>query len=160
VIGDSGSGKIEYFDNDTFNRISPNSHTNKIWHLKYLPFNNGCVASASHDHTVNIWNTLTWKSIQKYKNHSDFVFTLDQIDNDTMVSGSSDQTIRIWKISTGETLKTINVKGWVLVVRVFSNEYKMIVCGKGGSSNNLQIYNYETGDFIRTSLVTLLLFDQ
>jgi len=75
---------------------------------------------------------------------------LDQIDNDTMVSGSEDKTIRNWKISTGETLKIINVGVRVYVVRVFSIEHKQIVCAKGGSSNNVQIYNYETGNWVRT----------
>jgi WD40 repeat protein len=67
-----------------------------------------------------------------------------------MVSGSEDNTIQIWRISTGETLKIINVGVPVLVVRVFSIEYKQIVCGKESSSNNIQIYNYNTGDLIRT----------
>jgi WD40 repeat protein len=38
----------------------------------------------------------------------------------------------------------------VHVVRVLSIEYKQIVCGKFGSTNNLQIYNYETGYLIQT----------
>jgi WD40 repeat protein len=151
VIGDySSSGQIEYLENNSFNKISPNFHTNAIWHLKYLPYKNGYVASASDDTTVNVWDTLTWTSIQRYTNHTNWVRSLDQIDNDTMVSGSYDQTIRIWRISTGETLKIINVNAWVYVVRVFSIELKQIVCGKSGSSNNLQIYNYSTGDLIRT----------
>jgi WD40 repeat protein len=108
------------------------------------------MASASEDDNVIIWNTLTWTSIQKYTSHTDWVFSLDQIDNDTMVSGSRDNTIRIWKISTGETLKRINVNSRVNVVRVFSIEYKQIVCGLESLSNNLQIYNYSTGDLIRT----------
>jgi WD40 repeat protein len=152
VIGDASisSGQIEYYDNGAFTLILPNFHTNAIWHLKYLPYKNGYVASASADATVNVWDTLTWTSIQRYTNHIDRVFSLDQIDNDTMVSGSDDQTIQIWKISTGETLKIINVNVAVYVVRVFSIEYKQIVCGTAGTSNNLKIYNYETGDLIRT----------
>jgi WD40 repeat protein len=148
VIGDFGSGQIEYFDNDSFIRVSSNFHTSGIWHLKYLLFKNGYVASA--DKTVNVWNTLTWTSIQRYTNHSSYVYSLDQIDNDTMVSGSEDNTIHIWKISTGETLQTINVNRPVYVVRVFSIESKQIVCGKKGSNDNLQIYNYGTGDLIQT----------
>ncbi len=150
MIGDYGFGQIEYFENKTFTKISPNFHTDAIRHLKYLPYKNGYVASASHDRTVIVWNTLTWTSIRKYTSHIDWVRSSDQIDNDTMVSGSKDSTIRIWKISTGETLKIINVTVHVLVVKVFSIEYKQIVCGKGGSSNNLQIYNYETGNWVRT----------
>jgi WD40 repeat protein len=150
VIGDDGSGQIEYFDNNSFNQITPNFHTNAIWHLKYLPYKNGYVASASEDKTVNIWNTLTLTSIQRYTSHTGWVYSLDQIDNDTMASGSYDKTIQIWKISTGQTLKIINVGVWVYAVRVFSIEYKQIICGKSGTSNNLQIYNYETGALVQT----------
>ena len=150
MIGDGGGGQIEYYDKNTFIKISPNFHFGAIRHLKYLPFKNGYVASASADTTVNIWETLTWKSIQRYTNHTGWINSLDQIDNDTIVSGSHDTTIRIWRISTGETMKIINVSTSVFVVRVFSVEYKLIVCGLFGQNNNLQIYNYETGDLIRT----------
>jgi WD40 repeat protein len=150
VIGYGGTGQIDYFDNNTFNKISPNFHTSAIWHLKYLPYKNGYVASASEDKTVNVWDTLTLVSIRKYTNHTSYVYSLDQIDNDTMVSGSQDRTIRIWKICTGETIKVINVNAYVYAVRVISIEYTQILCGKSGASNNLQIYNYETGDLIRT----------
>ncbi len=143
-------GRIEYYDDGTIITISPNIHTGPIRHLKYLPYKNGYVASASNDNTVNIWDTLTWISIQKYTSHTEWVRSLDQIDNDTMVSGSKDNTIRIWRISTGETLKIISLNVQVYVVRVFSVENKQIVCGLGNSSNNLQIYNYATGVLIRT----------
>jgi len=115
-----------------------------------LPFKNDYVACASKDTTVTIWDTLSWTSIQRYTSHTDFVYSLDQIDNDTMVSGSWDYTIHIWKISTGETVNMINVNVPVYVVRVFSIEYKQIVCGRDWTSENLQIYNYETGDLILT----------
>ncbi len=150
MIGVGGTGQIEYYDKNTFTKILPSFHTSQVWHLKYLPFKNGYVTSASADKTVNVWNTLTWASIQRYTNHTGTVNSLDQIDDDTIVSGSLDKTIQIWKISTGETLKIIDVYAWVFVVRVFSIEYKQIVCGTGGTSDNLQIYNYETGVLIRT----------
>jgi WD40 repeat protein len=150
VIGDESLGQIEYLDNGTFIKITPIFHTNAIWHLKYLPYTSGYVASASKDRTVNVWETLTWTSIRNYTNHTDWVYSLDQIDNDTMVSGSQDQTLQIWKISTGETLIIINVNAEVIVVKVFSIDYKLIVCGKFGSTDNLQIYNYETGVVIQT----------
>jgi WD40 repeat protein len=150
LIGDYLSGKIEYFENGAFTKIPPNFHTGAIRHLKYLPYNNGYVASASADKTVNVWDTLTFTSIQRYKNHTMTVYCLDQIDNDTMISGSDDQTIQIWKISTSETLKIINVGASVFVVRVFSVVNKQFVCGIGATSDNLRIYNYSTGVLIRT----------
>ncbi len=150
MIGDFSSGQIDYYDNNTFSKISAGFHTSAICHLKYLPFKNGYVASASADKTVNVWDSLTWTSIQRYTSHTNNVNSLDQIDNDTMVSGSDDKTIRIWKISTGETLNIINVNAVVNVVRVFSIEYKQIVCGNVGKSSNLQIFSYNTSDLIQT----------
>ncbi len=150
LIGGNGLGQIEYFVNNEFTQISPKLHQSAIMHLKYLPYKNGYVASASYDHTINVWDTLTWKSIQIYTSHAGYVHSLDQIDNDTMVSGSEDQTIQIWRISTVETLQSISVYTVVYVVRVFSIEYKQIVCGTDGSSDNLQIYNYETGALVQT----------
>ncbi len=150
MIGDGASGQIEYYDKNTFAKVSPNFHTSVIRHLKYLPYKNGYAASASADKTINVWDSLTWTSIQTYKNHTNSIYSLDQIDNDTIVSGSWDYTIQIWRISTGETLKVINVGVYVYAVRVISIEYKQIVCGTGGTGDNLQIYNYETGSFIQT----------
>ncbi len=150
MIGDYNSGQIDYYDNDTLKTISPNIHMEFIRHLKYLPYKNGYVASVSNDKTVNVWEALTWTSIRKYTNHTDIVFSLDQIDSDTMVSGSNDNTIRLWRISTGQTMKIINVGADVFVVRVFSIEYKQIVCGTSHQSNNLQIYNYSTSGLVRT----------
>jgi WD40 repeat protein len=108
------------------------------------------MASASDDATVNVWDTLTCTSIQRYTNHTSAVYSLDQIDNDTMVSSSQDNTIQIWKISTGESVKIISFNVPVYAVRVFSVEFKQIVCGTADLSNNLQIYNYETGQLIQT----------
>ncbi len=151
MIGDFSSGQIEYLENNnTFSKIAPNFHASGIEHLKYLPYKNGFVASASDDKSVNIWNTLTFTSIRKYTGHTGWVRSLDQIDNDTMVSGSQDNTIRIWRISTGQTLKTITLNVQVFVVRVFSIEFKQIVCGLESLSNNLLIYNYDTGNLNRT----------
>jgi WD40 repeat protein len=148
VIG-GFSANMEYFDNNTFTKISPDFHNTSIQSLKYLPYNNGYVAIATRDSIVNVWNTLTWASFQTYTNHTNFVNSLDQIDSETIMSGSYDTTIQIWKISTGETLKIINVGVSVYVVRVFSLENKQIVCGTGSTSDNLKIYNYDTGDLIQ-----------
>jgi WD40 repeat protein len=82
----------------------------------------------------------TWKLVQKYTGHSNAVYGLDQIDDDTLVSGSSDTLIKIWKISTGATLKTLNAGTTVYSVRVLLlGEY--IVFGYG-SSGQLNIIDY------------------
>ena len=86
MIGDQKAGQIEYYDNKSFVKTLSNFHSNTITYLKYLTLN-GYVASASLDLSVNIWDPITWSSIQIYKNLSSPVFGLDQIDADTIVSG-------------------------------------------------------------------------
>jgi WD40 repeat protein len=143
LLGDWSSSKIEFYDsNKVLNKTLTNLHTKAIILLKYLPLSNGYVASASEDKTVNVWNTITWSSIQTYTNHTSFVNDLDQIDNDTLVSGSDDGTIHIWKISTGETVQKIIVSDRVNSVRVLLSG-QQIACGCG---INLCIYNYTTGN--------------
>ncbi len=124
----------------TFKKI----HTKGIQLLKYLSMN-GYVASCSYDNTINIWNPNTGESIRIYAKHTQWVFSLDQIDEDTMVSGSADNTIHVWKISTGQTLKTINAGFSVFSIKSLSNG--LIACGLG---RNISIYKYSTGNLTKT----------
>jgi WD40 repeat protein len=122
-------------------------HSQRVKFLKYL--SNGYVASSSNDGTVNIWNPNTWASIRVYNGHTDKLFGLDQIDSDTMLSGSQDGTVQIWKISTGETINSINVSTTVFSVRVLLNS-NLIACGIDSRNDSLRIYNYITGDLVKT----------
>jgi WD40 repeat protein len=117
----------------------------EIRFLKYLPIN-GFVAGSSYDTTVNILNPNTDESIQKYTKHKNTFNCLDQIDEDTLVSGSSDNTMHIWEISTGETLKTINVGFSVFSVKSLSND--LIACGLDGG--NIKIYEFSTENLTNT----------
>ena len=110
---------------------------------------NGYVASTSADSTIIVWNPKTWTSIQSYTAHNKSVLALDQIDNDTIVSGSNDCSIRIWRISTGETLAKINTGSNILTLKFLGNGFQ-IACGLAGSSNNLRIYNYSSGNLVQT----------
>jgi WD40 repeat protein len=106
---------------------------------------NGHVASCSEDTTVNVWNPNTGESIRIYEKHTDTVKCLDQIDEDTLVSGSV-VTIHVWKISTGQTLKIIDVGVTVYSVKSLSNG--LIACGL--YSGNINIYEYATGNLTKT----------
>jgi WD40 repeat protein len=140
------SGKIEYVDSIT--KVSVKSvghfHVGRITFLKYL--SNGCVASASIDMSVNIWEPNTWTLIRKYTEHTKSVYFLDQIDNDTIVTASLDSTLRVWKISTGQTLSKINVPSLAYAVKTLPNG--LIACGL--SERNVFVYNYTTRDLVHT----------
>jgi WD40 repeat protein len=104
---------------------------------------NGYVASCSSDKIINIWNPNTGESIQKYKKHTDLVYGLDQIDEDTLVSGSVDMTIHLWKISEGQTFRKIDVGDSVFSIKSISNG--LIACG---TTRNISIYEHSTGNLV------------
>lgn len=148
MIGDAYSGQIQYYDSSKTSlvKIDKNLHTDRITCMKYL--SNGYVASSSDDHTVNVWEIETWKTIRNYTDHKRTVNSLDQIDSNTIVSGSNDGTIRIWQISTRETLIIINTIADVYSVRVLTNE--LVACGLRDTTNNLQIFNLKSGAWFKT----------
>jgi WD40 repeat protein len=104
------------------------------------------VASCSEDTTINIWNPNTGESIQRYTQHTGWVYGLDQIDEDTLVSGSGDMTIHIWKIRTGQLFKRIDAGDLVYSVKSLSNG--LIACGL--YRGNINIYKYSTGNLTKT----------
>ena len=140
------SGKIEYYDSITKALVKSvgHFHVGRITFLKYL--SNGCVASASIDLSVNIWDPNTWTLIRKYTEHTKSVYFLDQIDNDTIVTASLDSTLRVWKISTGQTLSKINVPSLAYAVKTLPNG--LVACGL--SEKNVFVYNYTTRDLVHT----------
>ena len=152
MIADLASERIDFYDSINKSLVQTKVNTfhkeGKTKCLKYL--SNKFVASCSNDSTISIWDPTTWKLIFNYTNHTDEVNSLDQIDAGKMVSGSNDGTIQIWKISSGETLKKINVNIWINSVRVLlSSSLQLIACGCLDVRNNLRIYNYTSGDLVK-----------
>ena len=84
--------------------------------------------------------------IRKYLEHTKEVYFIDQIDADTLVSAAHDYTLRIWKISTGQTLRKIEITSLTYVSRYLSNG--LIACGLVGLiEKNLLIYNFTSHTF-------------
>ena len=155
MIGDYSSGQIDYYNsNKVLTKSLKGFHSKKINFLKYL--SNGMVASSSSDAKINIWETTWWTSIQIYKGHS-FpipVFDLDLINNDTIASSSWDGTIHIWKISTGQTLRKINIGNSLYSMKVLSDGFQLAYSLFGST---LRITNYTTGHLVERSRLVISL---
>lgn len=135
------------------------AHSAEIFQTKILP--NGYVATSSNFYNTNsfpsekipgnvkIWDPLnSWTLIRNYTNHSDTVWALDYIDEDTMISGDGSGLIRIWLISTGQTKRTIHPNGGsVYSLKMLSNDLNLAV---GLSSSDISIFDINTGSLVTT----------
>ena len=72
---------------------------------------------------------------------------MEYINIDTLASGSLDNTIQIWCISTGATLRTINVNQWVLSLKLLVNGFYLAA---GLQNGNICIYNINDGSLVST----------
>jgi eukaryotic-like serine/threonine-protein kinase len=56
------------------------------------------IASGSQDHTVQVWDAQSGKTLLIYRGHTDFVNAVAwSPDSQAIVSGSDDGTIQVWK---------------------------------------------------------------
>jgi WD40 repeat protein len=65
------------------------------------------IASASGDHTVQIWDATDGRHVSTYRGHSADVFTLAwSPDGKYIASGGLDSTVQVWEAVTGKLLYT------------------------------------------------------
>ena len=79
-------------------------HQESVHSIVWSP-NGKMIASASDDHTVQIWDAGTGATVFSYAGHSDQVHTVTwSPDGRFIASGSVDQTVRVWAASSGHDL--------------------------------------------------------
>jgi len=115
-------------------------HTNpinrfKLYMGKYL-------ASSSADKTVKIWNINTWDVMLTYVEHTQFVYGLEFLDEQTIASGAYDGTIKIWSFITGVTNRTINTGANVNCLQYLSKSNLLL---SGDSTKLIKIYSLPSG---------------
>jgi hypothetical protein len=153
AIGDqTNAGYIQVYDENLSLIKSFQAHTNQIVRIRQSPFGQRLVATGSWDTTINIWNASTssngdcnWTLVQTYRNHNNYVYALEFINEDTLASGAFDSTIQIWSLTTGQTLKTINVGIDVWSLQMLSNGTHLAA---GLLNGNISVYNISTGSLV------------
>jgi len=66
-----------------------------------------CVATASEDCSIRVWDFASGKCIKSLEGHKEPVHCLALLPNGVLASGSEDATIKLWSYSTGDCLQTI-----------------------------------------------------
>jgi hypothetical protein len=67
----------------------------------------GLLASAAADFTIRIWDIDSSTCVKILNGHTDYIFSLIQIDKNKIASASDDGTIRIWNIIKGECIEIL-----------------------------------------------------
>lgn len=108
-------------------------------------------ASASWDHTICVFDTLTGNCIQTMTGHDNQVYAVDwDPSGTTIASGSLDCTIKIWNFETSEVETTFTGHLDAVFAVAFSKDG--INLASGSKDKSIRIWSGETGDCIQTLL--------
>ncbi|XP_064484146.1 gem-associated protein 5-like [Ornithodoros turicata] len=76
-------------------------HSSKVVSLSWSPFREGCLASASYDGTVQVWDAVQNRPVANFRGHSGRAISCcwSPVDPDVVYSGGEDCTVRRWLVS-------------------------------------------------------------
>ncbi|MBU2631652.1 MAG: hypothetical protein KKE61_23825, partial [Proteobacteria bacterium] len=101
-------------------------HSNVVTSLAFSP-DNKCLASASVDKTVILWDLKTFQAKKVFKKHTDAVFSVVfSPDGKTLASASADQTIIFWDMSIRYFKGSIRAHSNVVYNLAFSSDGKIM----------------------------------
>lgn len=125
-------------------------HTSDVNFTAFSP-DGKWIASASDDKAVRIWDVKTGKEIHKLEGHTNRVHSVAfSPDGKWIASASSDDTVRIWNTQYGTEFRKLDSDDVAYTV-AFSPDGKLIASAPGdGNGNNVQIWNVESGEKIRS----------
>ena len=114
-----------------------------------------CLASASSDQTVKVWNTLTGELYHTLAGGTSCITTLvvftSAEDRPCLASASYDRTIKIWNPYNGELLRTLaSHTGYVYSLAVFTDAKKQICLASGSQDKTIKLWDTSTGELLRT----------
>ena len=129
--------------------ITYRQHTGIVSAVAWSP-DGDAIATASWDHTVQVWNAKTGVLLTTYTGHSEIVDTLAWSPNGKEIaSGSWDHTVQIWDVATGRTIVTYKGHSDVAVdTLAWSPDGKEIAAG--GRDTTVQIWDARNGTRLLT----------
>jgi WD40 repeat protein len=71
-------------------------------------FDRNLALSASLDHTLRLWDSLTGTELRKFEGHQAAVLKCGFLKDNVAISTSADSTVRTWDLGSGQPLATMN----------------------------------------------------
>jgi uncharacterized protein with WD repeat len=112
------------------------------------------IASASGDHTVQVWDAANGGHVLTYRGHSSDVTSLAwSPDRKNIVSGSVDKTVQVWNATSGNQIYTYNGQSDAVFDVAWSPNGKRIASASNDGS--VQIWDAFTGMHVISHLSPL-----
>ncbi len=105
------------------------------------------IASASGDHTVQVWDAADGSHVLTYRGHSSDVLTLAwSPDGKYIASGSLDTTVQVWNATNGEQVFTYHGHSDAVFNVAWSPDGTRIA--SVGNDGSVQLWNSNTGGHV------------
>ncbi len=139
--------KLWDFDRD-WKKISDNKvHEDSISVVKFSPVKD-LYASASWDHTINLWELNKDKKLFELKGHFGPIYDISfSPDGTKLVSCSSDGVIKLWSVEKGRELKQFETIEAAFSSVAFHPNGKIFA--SGSTDNLIKLWDVETGTEIK-----------
>lgn len=108
-----------------------------------------CIATASDDKTLRLWDAQTAEALVEFRGHSNFVFCVKfNPQSNLLVSGSFDETVKLWDVRTGDCVSTLPAHSDPVTGVDLNRDGTCIV--SGSHDGLLRIWDTATGECLKT----------
>lgn len=98
------------------------------------------------NNNITLWNITSGTIIRNLTGHDKFIWTLEVLNDGTLVSGSDDKTIKLWNTTTGQVIKTL--KGHTNSVKCMTSITNEILAS-GSKDKTIRLWHLKSGNEIQ-----------